>query len=669
MTSITDKLGVNDYGMYFNNNLDYEMFKSNWDYDMQMMSRLPIKWVRIGYGYWEANINPDGSFNFDRLDYAINSALDNGFKIIFPFFFTNNGYKTPVSFEKGINDLKSLIKAVVIRYAGKGIYYEGINEINGINLYFIDNALMDHIDEAVALNEYFFATTKEYDTSSTYIAGALALAENSHYDKFQELVKRGYFNHGSYGSYHQYVMGEPEKGLTNYLHDQDVINYFKSKYGKLSITEIGYGSPSNFNGSYTRQQQSDFTLRQIFLLDMIGAEHIIYFTMDNSDKTWALQENYYDAGIYKGKTPSFNLVGNKLQELFTELYGYSFKTRIETDPNDFYLLYKKDGGVDKLVYWTASGSHVANGLSITSTPQIINFNEATSDNTTDQVGSYYIKPDVLGKQTIVSYDLTLDTDMQSGSTISLQVYDYAGNWDRFSQQTGLKAGTTHVSVSWKAPEKNGSGNLYLRGISDDYTGKITISNFSVMLGNVATDWTPAPEDVPSNDVQLVHKTGPETIDGDKKFTSPINGALATRAPAFTDFNDVARNMTKYSGSWAIGLQSIANSPLSNYYTATITPGFSDGANGYIEVVPFALGSAKKYIAVVGSGKLSAWKLFAFDDDVVHKTGTETIAGDKKFTSNTTLATTTILAGNYGLRVTPSGFQKTTDGTTWVSVNF
>ncbi|WP_371089165.1 hypothetical protein [Weissella confusa] len=57
-----------------------------------------------------------------------------------------------------------------------------------------------------------------------------------------------------------------------------------------------------------------------------------------------------------------------------------------------------------------------------------------------------------------------------------------------------------------------------------------------------------------------------------------------------------------------------------------------------------------------------------DAQLVHNTGSETIAGDKTLVGNTTLATTTILAGNYGLRVTSSGFQKTTDGKTWVSAN-
>ena len=60
--------------------------------------------------------------------------------------------------------------------------------------------------------------------------------------------------------------------------------------------------------------------------------------------------------------------------------------------------------------------------------------------------------------------------------------------------------------------------------------------------------------------------------------------------------------------------------------------------------------------------------FSNDSQLVRNTGNETIAGDKALVGNTTLATTTILAGNYGLRVTTSGIQKTTDGKTWVPAN-
>lgn len=56
------------------------------------------------------------------------------------------------------------------------------------------------------------------------------------------------------------------------------------------------------------------------------------------------------------------------------------------------------------------------------------------------------------------------------------------------------------------------------------------------------------------------------------------------------------------------------------------------------------------------------------NDLVHQTGNETIAGDKTLVGNTTLAKTTMLEGNYGLKVTSSGIQKTTDGKTWVPAN-
>lgn len=157
------------------------------------------------------------------------------------------------------------------------------------------------------------------------------------------------------------------------------------------------------------------------------------------------------------------------------------------------------------------------------------------------------------------------------------------------------------------------------------------------VNNVSSVASSAVNNINSAADVYVKKSGTETIDGDKTFTRPINGALSTRNATFTDFSDVAKNMVKYSGSWVIASQSIDNSPLPNYYTAIITPGFTGGTDGYIELVPFAGGVSKKYIAVVGSGTLSAWKSFAFDDDVVHKTGTETVAGDKTFTGSVTLS--------------------------------
>lgn len=180
--------------------------------------------------------------------------------------------------------------------------------------------------------------------------------------------------------------------------------------------------------------------------------------------------------------------------------------------------------------------------------------------------------------------------------------------------------------------------MKFQNTTDVQGGVFKVAGLKLEIGNVPTDWTPAPEDV--------------------------DNKLSTRNATFTDFNDVAQNMVKYSGSWVIAAQSIANSPLENYYTAKITPGFSGGTDGYIELVPFAGGSAKKYIAVVGSGTLSTWKSFAFDDDVVHKTGNDTIAGDKTFTGNTTMAnikSSSIKTANVTMGLLTLHFQQTAVG--------
>lgn len=160
--------------------------------------------------------------------------------------------------------------------------------------------------------------------------------------------------------------------------------------------------------------------------------------------------------------------------------------------------------------------------------------------------------------------LTLSFDwVASGSTISGKVNPVWNDapWGGLATPNGIQPSITNTSGHYKnsvSLNSNGYSTGIATGVSfrqDNLQGNVTIRNVKLEAGNVATDWTPAPEDAPSNDAQLVHKTGNEVL-----------------------------------------------------------------------------------------------------------------AGDKTFTGNTTLASTTILAGNYGLRATPSGFQKTTDGRTWVSAN-
>lgn len=152
-------------------------------------------------------------------------------------------------------------------------------------------------------------------------------------------------------------------------------------------------------------------------------------------------------------------------------------------------------------------------------------------------------------------------------------------------QGGLVSLDTEITTTWAKYSYNipsFSGAIYFMAVDQGTT--YYIDDIKLEVGNVATDWTPSPEDAPSNDAQLVHKTGTETIAGDKTFTSPVNGQLSGNAAT----------ATKWQTARTLAL------------TGDVT------------------GS----VAMDGSGDVSIATTGA---NLVHKTGNESVAGDKKFT--------------------------------------
>lgn len=186
------------------------------------------------------------------------------------------------------------------------------------------------------------------------------------------------------------------------------------------------------------------------------------------------------------------------------------------------------------------------------------------------------------------------------------------------------------------------------------------------------DTGPAGKDAPSNDAQLVHNTGNETVAGDKTFTgtlvanNPITGTLSIAMLPQKDLNSATD-----TGKYKIN-NTYSNTPIQMPNGAFIDVLNFDNNLIYQVIVARdisdTLHMSTMWVRIRISDSWGNWQSISKDDNVLHNFGNETVAGDKTFTGNTTLATTTILAGNYGLRVTPSGFQKTTDGKTWVSAN-
>lgn len=221
----------------------------------------------------------------------------------------------------------------------------------------------------------------------------------------------------------------------------------------------------------------------------------------------------------------------------------------------------------------------------------------------DNIATYYLVRDQklldMYKQYGPSGYLTLSFDwVASGSTISGQLRP---QWNYIPWQGGLENkyinlssanNSGHYETTFPLNNDGYSTSLAsgMRLRADFLQGSITIKNMKLEAGNIATDWTPAPEDAPSNDAQLVHKTGTETIAGDKTFTSPINGQLSGNAAT----------ATKWQTARTLAL------------TGDVT------------------GS----VAMDGSGNVS---IVTTGANLVHKTGTETIAGDKTFTGTVSAA--------------------------------
>lgn len=304
-------------------------------------------------------------------------------------------------------------------------------------------------------------------------------------------------------------------------------------------------------------------------------------------------------------------------------------------------------------------------------------------------------------------------------------------WGGIAISGGVQPSINNTSGHYKISiplTSNGYSTGMATGIQfrqDNLQGNITISNLKLEAGNVPTDWSPAPEDA-TEPFNLLHNTefennlsGWNTVNNGGNATisafsagSPVNGhqyvRISAGTTALTDnayFEQVVTGITSApytlsfygwssvsnksgAGAWIVEVNSTGVETASNFidfgestswtkYYLTFTPSstttslkirFKLNRNKSNISVGFSIPQLEPSNAPSAYVRGSDMQVIPDDTNVVHKTGNETIAGDKTFTGNATLATTTILAGNCGLRVTTSGIQKTTDGKTWVSAN-
>lgn len=143
--------------------------------------------------------------------------------------------------------------------------------------------------------------------------------------------------------------------------------------------------------------------------------------------------------------------------------------------------------------------------------------------------------------------------------------------------------------------------------------------------------------------------------------------LNIRGATFNDISVVTEDMFKYAGNWSAFGYGTKGMPDIGFCIMEVLPYPDNKTAGVIRLSATSI-YPKSYIGMVKDGQIS-WIKLADDSNLVHNTGDETVAGNKTFTGNNNFSgSTTLKTGNYGLRVTTAGVQKTSDGgTTWVNI--
>lgn len=222
------------------------------------------------------------------------------------------------------------------------------------------------------------------------------------------------------------------------------------------------------------------------------------------------------------------------------------------------------------------------------------------------------------------------------------------NYVTFNIPRGYKGDKGDTGPTGATGPQGPQGPIGPKGDTPDLSNYTTVTDLNNGLSTKVTD----------------NKDGTISVNGTNIL--PANENVLTRIDwSYKDMNDIPMGWY-YLNGWA-DLSGLSNwgLPQDLYYVHCFKTKFPVSTT-----IQVAYGTQlnSTYVRTHSYTSWTAWKLIADDSKVVHNTGNETIAGDKALVGNTTLATTTILEGNYGLRVTASGIQKTTDGKTWVPAN-
>lgn len=296
-----------------------------------------------------------------------------------------------------------------------------------------------------------------------------------------------------------------------------------------------------------------------------------------------------------------------------------------------------DRALDKINNMSVGGRNLLLDTGRSFTGVGVNVENATFD---VQNGIYYLtggkKVSDLYNQYGPSRYLTISFDwVADGPTISghFNPQWYGTPWnsgitDAVYPSNNNKSGHYKSSISLSSGGYSTGEATSIQFRQDYLQGNITISNLKLEAGNIATDWTPAPEDA---DNTFLKKSG-DTVTGGLKGGQTI-------LPDSGDLNALT-DTGKYYQTKTVNVVNWKNRPVNAPNFAFSVDVIGNGNASLGTQVYYVHTTNRMWVRTIwldGSIKGSDWAELANDANVVHKTGNETVAGDKTLTGNTTLA--------------------------------
>lgn len=314
------------------------------------------------------------------IQYLVDQALARGITVMLIAQGTQDNTMSIAEIKSDSQDYLQVMTNFVIRNAGKGLVYEGINEPDSGDWYGLNTVV--GYQQAIIWDNQLKAVIDEYDSSATFVEAVLYPAYGI------PMIKQGLINPASYAM-HSYIKNIGNKG-SNVPETQLLNATYPTSYqgNKFALTEFGIASEyedkdieDDWQGIVSADEAAALTVRQMIIQDALGAPMQYNFILGYL----YVFKKYQFFDLNANITPTGTAVENALKEL----QGYYFHEWLWADVgshHSYIAKYINKDGLTKYAYWNADGSSAdiivgTNTLHATSAVQYTIVNLAASVNT------------------------------------------------------------------------------------------------------------------------------------------------------------------------------------------------------------------------------------------------------------------------------------------------